>query len=396
MYNEVVDPKNSWCFKKKYLYLLLIFVAVCLGVFFYIKINKTILSLHSITKTKAATKIPSDSTKTPPYIYGGATTTTDKWKFMVALIEMDKKLIPKKDDTFETRFIVPENIDNRFLCNATLIGKRVVLTAAHCLEDLDPKQIGVAFGFSNLEGKPNNTTTTVVPVESQIIHEEYETHNFSYYKEYKIPTSLYDIALLILSKDAPSYAKPISLNTNANLDKNLTPVIVIGYGENEAGQSDNLSATILLVIDKERIRKAYDIKGNDEYYNKIFAGCDLFAGFPKKDMGPCYGDSGGPIVAWNGKKWIQIGISSGGAKDEKNNRCSPKDFPSLYTKVRPHIDWIKQKTEVYIPFLKITVKLVAKESETFIGEKPIWQAYLQKLLGMFFTSPTPSPTQRKH
>jgi len=49
----------------------------------------------------------------------------------------------------------------------------------------------------------------------------------------------------------------------------------------------------------------------------------------------CRGDSGGPLMYFNGNSWIIYGIVSIGPKI-----CGQKNFPAIYTKVSYFTDWI--------------------------------------------------------
>lgn len=53
----------------------------------------------------------------------------------------------------------------------------------------------------------------------------------------------------------------------------------------------------------------------------------------------CHGDSGGPLVIWNGKSYLQVGVSSFTSTTCENGK------PSGFARVSHYIDWIERNTQ---------------------------------------------------
>uniref|UniRef100_A0A8C7IKJ1 trypsin n=1 Tax=Oncorhynchus kisutch TaxID=8019 RepID=A0A8C7IKJ1_ONCKI len=64
----------------------------------------------------------------------------------------------------------------------------------------------------------------------------------------------------------------------------------------------------------------------------------LCAGSMKEGKYSCQGDSGGPLICRSSGVLVQVGIVSFG----HINGCALKDFPVVYTRVIPYMDFIRE------------------------------------------------------
>lgn len=229
--------------------------------------------------------------------------------------------------TTETSYLVQLMADSsadRGLCGGVLIGPRLVLTAAHCLDDVSLTEMHVALGF---EKTGNLSSTKSVKVVAAARHERFSGE----------PEDGNDIALLYLAEYDPNRlekpVQPIAWEAlvNAKLPQTLK---VIGAGtQSSLGDvySDDIQEAVVSVIP------------NRQCSNLVPAllSSQLCAGQLKTGgVDSCRGDSGGPLVRTDGPASVLVGIVSYG------QGCAQKGKPSVYTKVAAFADWIREKSDI--------------------------------------------------
>ncbi len=242
-----------------------------------------------------------------PRIVGGEDASRLAYPWMVALLDASES------DVFQAQN-----------CGGTLIRSDVVLTAAHCIEDVDISTLDVVIGAYNLLDVRPSERIDVVDV---IIHPAYNTYTIDN-----------DIALLKLAE--PSSRTPVALVDLAtmgtvNVD---TPLTTIGWGALD-GSDYPRYPVILQQVDLPYVSSTYCqtlVHGVTD--NMLCAGV-LSGG---KDA--CGGDSGGPLIYRYGDDIYQVGIVSWG------EGCAERNKPGVFTRLVNYVDWIDQiLTSLYVP-----------------------------------------------
>ncbi|XP_022687407.1 uncharacterized protein LOC111259557 isoform X2 [Varroa jacobsoni] len=235
-------------------------------------------------------------------IVGGEVANVERWAWVAALMRIDKRT----------------NQMEQF-CGGVVISNRYIITAAHCLPGVHPRELTIRLGefdFSQHE----NSRRRDYHVSRIVRHPQFNESN----------NNFADIAL-------------IKVNEDIAFNQNLLPVCmpeeesfankeatVIGWGVTSFGGP---SSSILMQL-------TLPVWDNAECQDKL----NTIVVYPQflcaglKDKGghdSCQGDSGGPLMVENSnRQWSLIGIVSWGFK------CAQKGIPAIYTRVTEFRDWI--------------------------------------------------------
>lgn len=217
-------------------------------------------------------------------------------------------------------YVVDFEGQSAYACTGTVLAPRVVLTAAHCTLNEETRALRDPAGYKVVTGVVNWTDPArQVSAVSQLIP----------YPKFASGASreeFGDAALLVLS--TPTTAPPIPLAKSPRFVRLGAHARIAGWGLTSFDQT-SLTESLMwakTVVDGERCEGLW--------------GRVCVVDFPKFRAGTCFGDSGGPLFAFDKKRgWVEFGIVEGGFGECTTHR------PQLFTRTDLLSKWIEGRVQ---------------------------------------------------
>jgi len=323
-----------------------------------------------------------------PKIIGGRDAASGAWPAMVSLSEHGSS-----------------NYYSSHECGGTLIGKKWVVTAAHCIEDclLRATNSGVVVECSYLPSNPMNTSVYQVVLNAHdltsnteafevlrskrvIIHPVWHDAVSNREKDDPLPyEGGYDIALIELESE--SAQQPRAVYGGSNSLDGMTSTL-IGWGLTDT--ADNNISSVQQEVDVPIISNATCEKSYPGriHYNQ------LCAGYAAGGKDSCVGDSGGPLMVQMNNTSLLAGVVSWG------KGCAEPDYYGINTRISSFTSWIGQyvadvnivtgSSDIYSP-----APVVPPLPSTNINLSSVYKLLLAGSVGGKAPSSTVSPNRIK-
>ncbi|KAL4677919.1 hypothetical protein H8959_020593 [Pygathrix nigripes] len=190
---------------------------------------------------------------------------------------------------------------NRHICGGSLIARRWVLTAVHCISG--HLEYTVKLGDTNVHHR--SKTALVVPVHEIVIHR--------YFTSFGIIENDIALALLDFPVNYSTHIQPVCLPEQAFMVQADTKCWVTGWGK--VNETDS-SKKIVTELQEAELSIMLHEKCNNVFKEKMRIRNEMvkkrtICGYNDQGKDSCQGDSGGPLVCELNGTWFQVAFMMG-------------------------------------------------------------------------------------
>ncbi|XP_059474416.1 serine protease gd-like [Neocloeon triangulifer] len=227
------------------------------------------------------------------------------------------------------------------VCGATLISKKTLVTAAHCVFNptlIASSDLDVVLGMYN-SSKSSEETRQKAKVLRVVVHPGYN-HSKGDFRD--------DVALLILAAQVTitDFVRPICLwNSDYDLDRIVNKTgTVVGWGYT----SEHKQPSILQKADLKVVSYRECFESKRKFFSvNLHPRRNFCAGYPHNQTSACKGDSGGGFSHFDrnaNRHFLRGVVSAGRSKSVLLDNdllvtCNPQYF-TLYTDLASYVRWI--------------------------------------------------------
>ncbi len=211
---------------------------------------------------------------------------------------------------------------DQIFCAGSLISPTLILTAGHCVQDMNVEQLGVL--FKKLPTASPNRISTVYQKEV--------------YKQKRLNPN-FDIALITLEQAAPYPYRSLEILSNPTFLRPGSAIMINGFGQ----QSTHCSDESCINVHKWTHTTFEKYHHQGRFHHLLTLG-------PTPGKGLCYRDSGGPAYFRIKGQWFLVGVAQGvhlilNPTAITNNEVNCEAGHSMYTFAGGYKKWIEETAQ---------------------------------------------------